>query len=66
LESIVGTFQLLLHRSILLRHPFLRTFLGFDILPLVEFQPDTLILRFEALGFGGWVDGHGSTLENNE
>lgn len=24
-----------------LRHPFLRTFLGFDILPLVEFQPET-------------------------
>jgi intraflagellar transport protein 122 len=30
-------------------HPFIRTFLGFDILPLVEFQPDANISTEEAL-----------------
>jgi len=30
-------------------HPFLRTFLGFDILPLVEFQPEDNIVMGEAL-----------------
>ena len=30
------------------RHPFIRTFLGFDILPLVEFQPETDIALEEA------------------
>merc|ERR1712072_838484 len=30
-------------------HPFIRTFLGFDILPLVEFQPDMNISMEEAV-----------------
>jgi len=30
-------------------HPFIRTFLGFDILPLVEFQPEASISTEEAL-----------------
>merc|ERR1719476_238870 len=30
-------------------HPFIRTFLGFDILPLVEFQPEASISTDEAL-----------------
>mmetsp|Transcript_102146 Transcript_102146/g.284436 ORF Transcript_102146/g.284436 Transcript_102146/m.284436 type:complete len:1297 (+) Transcript_102146:78-3968(+) len=30
-------------------HPFVRTFLGFDILPLVEFQPEATISNEEAL-----------------
>jgi len=30
-------------------HPFIRTFLGFDILPLVEFQPEAMIPMDEAL-----------------
>lgn len=50
-------------------HPFIRTFLGFDVLPLVEFQPDIGITAEEALKLisiepnarrqpnGGWHEG---------
>jgi intraflagellar transport protein 122 len=63
-------------------HPFMRTFLGFDILPLVEFQPDISISTEEAIkliardpsrskgnGGSGWqenISGGAETLTLND